>query len=481
MTDNLFMASVNEAIQVSLREGKTLLIYLSDESSDSQQFGLQYITSNDHLRSKLNQFVLLKLIQGSQEYIFFNQVFHDLKLPSVYAIRNGAIVDCIYDETNDLTLESFNERVDRLLAPQLSPLLTGSPLPAATPQQSPNHSESTPQSETSLLEHPTATHTKKTHTLKEESAEIAALKYREQQTKLQRQAREERERILKLLALDKEERAKENLKRRLSKEQLETPEPKSIKPLHENIKYHEHDNDPEYTIQLKLFNGYALKKNFASNSTLSAVREFINENYPEYQSTPYYFFKPIDRITYSDMDELNKDLKELKLNRSLLIIKPSDHYGSSSLDLKKNGFQSLTNQTSSLGWFKSVIGSIFAPARPLVAVQGSTVPEDVVEPVSLVEADQSQYSTPVVRSASSSRASTPRPAISLSDSTNNFSLSVNTSALKSDDHKKDDRVVYNGNQLDLEDDKKKIVNKNKNNNGGGNFTTIGDDTSDSLN
>ncbi|ODV98061.1 hypothetical protein PACTADRAFT_185557 [Pachysolen tannophilus NRRL Y-2460] len=506
--DDLFMTSVNGAIQLSLAQDKPLLIFLTNQTSkQSKDFYLKFISNNKkQLLSFRNSIIFLKLIESTREFGFFKEIFTKLIIPSVYIIKNGSILDIISDFK--LTIQDFNKKIEKIISNN-------------------NNNNGLSSNSNSKASSSKKSHTKKYSSLKEESAETAAKIYRENLAKQQRLEKEEKARILKLLEFDKEERRKKRAaERRFSsnsmdesspvreefhRDSTESPSSPSAaaastaagEPVfpRENLHGNTHDNDAEYLIQLKLFNGHSLKQNFPSNVTLSQIRAFINENYPEYQQTPYHFFMPIYRINYSDNDELNKSLKELKLNRAVLIIKPSDHFSTSSHQGYQADPNDLSNQQSSLGWISSsfggLIGGIFGRgkagphnqritnlnannnnnnnnndndnndnlnideivaaasggnnsnsnsnshsgrsdslASSIVTNHGTNdITFDPYENGNNIVSDQSQYSTPTNRrSRESTRASTPRPTLNLTSSTNNFSLTNSSQVNIGDPH-----------------------------------------------
>lgn len=76
-------------------------------------------------------------------------------------------------------------------------------------------------------------------------------------------------------------------------------------------------------IQLKLLDGSTIRHKFEPKDKLHTVRSFILESNPEYNNYHFYFFKPIERITLCEGDEL-KSVEDLDLNMSTLIVKLVD-------------------------------------------------------------------------------------------------------------------------------------------------------------
>ncbi|GMG27464.1 unnamed protein product [Ambrosiozyma monospora] len=195
--------------------------------------------------------------------------------------------------------------------------------------------------------------------LKEQAAEVAAQKHRENLIKQKRLDRLERERILKLLQADREERKRHKIaeKEENSEKVLDLG---PVRPVHDNLHNKRLEESEEYTLQVKLFDGKSFRAKFKKTDTLFAVREYVLEHYTEYQQLPFYFFKTIDRITLSDADE-DKTLKALKLNRTTLIMKPIDPYAKKANSDKDNEASNTaagqTDATSSFSWLKNTVSS----------------------------------------------------------------------------------------------------------------------------
>lgn len=179
--------------------------------------------------------------------------------------------------------------------------------------------------------------------LKEESAEVAALKYKENLLKQQKQAKLDRERILNLLNLDRKEQKNKEKEKNLGKKNLSIDEIH----VHENLHNSKIQNSSTYTIQLKLLDGSTIRHNFKSTDKLLNVRNYVLEAYPDYNSFPFYFFKNIDRITFGEADE-NKTLLLLDLNRSTLILKPVEPEESQNVSVAADN-----HNASTFGWLKN--------------------------------------------------------------------------------------------------------------------------------
>ncbi|KAI0465239.1 hypothetical protein LJB42_000464 [Komagataella kurtzmanii] len=447
MTESLFQHEVGPAIQAAIEQQKFLLIYSTTDGED--KWGDELILNNpkfpDLVKGKA---ITFKLVQGSRDFDNFKQVFPGVTVPSVIVINAGQVVDLLQ---GPLTRDEFNNRITKILSTQVK--TSSNPLPKKEKE-----------SESSL---------------RKDSRYLAAEIYKKEQRKRRQQEKEERERILELVRLDQRER-----KRR----QSSSSNDKDIvsEPLVENV-HSTHDNDEMYIIQLRLFDGTAIRHAFNSRDTLENVRHFITESYPEYQQKTYYFYKPLQRITFSDTDEF-KSLFDLKLNRASLILKPREFYGTGN-----NTDSSFTPAGSSIfGRIQGFIGSVMGHNQTTASsTQESTKEEsseDHVEDEEFMSCNGSMKSpqhSPLLRSEGNAPflSHANQSSLNLNSSASNFSVTephrteealsrpesrnsnsmlssrINSSTrIRTLNHQGEDpdkRQVFNGNNLDLVDDKNK--------------------------
>lgn len=129
-------------------------------------------------------------------------------------------------------------------------------------------------------------------------------------------------------------------------------------------------------IQLKLLDGSTIRQKFEPNDKLHIVRSFILQSNPEYNNYHFYFFKPIERITLSDGDEL-RSVEDLDLNMSTLIIKLIDPQDAS------NPIEITSSSGSPFKWMKSTWESLWASENPQTStLRGEGIPS-IVNPDSL--------------------------------------------------------------------------------------------------
>ena len=85
--DKVFMVSVQEAVQKSLKNNQALFVFLSRDDETSRTFAKDLLQtkvgdSGQSISEKVQkEFVGLKLIEDTTEYGYFRQIFHDLVVP----------------------------------------------------------------------------------------------------------------------------------------------------------------------------------------------------------------------------------------------------------------------------------------------------------------------------------------------------------------------------------------------------------------
>ncbi|ODV77387.1 uncharacterized protein CANTADRAFT_37748, partial [Suhomyces tanzawaensis NRRL Y-17324] len=326
--DRIFGTSVNQAVQQSISENRPLFVYLSRDDAASASFVHLWLGDNKlTVQQALARFVLLKLVHGTTEFGYFEQIFPNLVLPSFYVVEQGRLL-CVLKDAG--TPEELVARI----SPYGPSAGVGSgnagehtSPSSATPEYSPNAALSgpgrspepvtpSPQPEQSQFDHEQASRIRK-HKL-----DVAT----------QRQIQEqEKKRLRELLKADQRER--EARSREESAKFASTKPPVSVSPTPPQP-------SNTCTLSIKLFNGSSLKQTFESSKTLNDVRRWLDtesgvevvpkpgsmasfapSSYPP--PTHYVFHCPvIPRTTYTDEDEF-KSLSELKLSpRSALILKP---------------------------------------------------------------------------------------------------------------------------------------------------------------
>ena len=334
--DKIFMVSVQDAVQKSLKNNQALFVFLSRDDETSRTFskGLLETKAGDNgqiICEKLQkELVCLKLIEDTTEYEYFRQIFHDLVVPSFYVVDKGRLLDVI---TQECTPEGFVERITKICE-RLGPERAES---SVEEEQTGAHTNSGSHEPIAVLgrqEQDASVPLSQVHgnSIGMEHDQNV-VRHKRQIEMLKREEHEEKKRIRALLEADKRER---HLR------QMKASQKTVNDPLTEN-KTHK-SNTSKYdmcSLSIKLFDGNSLKHDFKASQTLNDVRSWLdnetdhliipnnNASLPSFatasypQPTHYVFHHPVlPRITYSDDDEFKK-LSDLDLcPRSVLILKP---------------------------------------------------------------------------------------------------------------------------------------------------------------
>ena len=292
MISNLFLESVENAVAESLKNNKTLVVYNNESTDDSDQWLNQWFHANDENVSLLqNAAVWLKLTKGSTQFQYFEQIFPNVVVPSVYLVFNGKINAILHGEPNDTLWDK--------LIQSLHVNLNTKP-ESKEEQKKPQPKQTSDRQESS-------------ETFREQVQETTQQVYHEEVLKERKAEREERDRILKLLEADKEERkAAQSHAIATEVEQME---------VRDNIKDPKRLHTENCVLQIKLTNSETLTRSFKSNDMLNEVRTWVDVNRTD-GDHPYVFHRSIPRMTFSESDEM-KTLEQLELTpRSALILQP---------------------------------------------------------------------------------------------------------------------------------------------------------------
>ncbi|GMM48054.1 Ubx7 protein [Pichia kluyveri] len=477
------------AIQASLTLKKPLMLYIETEvetenSNDSVNEWIDMIltnnefVSNDTKKIILTHFLRLKITKNSQDFnnlVSIIPAFHNILTPCILFIFAGQVIDHIPQDLDPKDVDTkINDLIKKLSSSNL--INTSNNVNNDTSDLTPsipNTDQSTNQSDISnnntnnvTIPTPIPTNNRvpkkvstksEFKTLKEEAAEFAAQKYRENLIKQQNQAKKDRERILQLMEQDRRELENRKL------EKIVSPNLDNDTKIHENLHNAKIQNSEIYTIQIKLFDGTTIRHQFKSNTKLLNVREYILKEYPDYNITPFYFFKNIDRTTLGEADE-NKPLTYLNLNMCTLILKPLEHDETFKVSVAHNN--------GTFNWLKKKINSYWWPKEEIHQIDTNhSNRNDTVESDSDCD---TAYHTPILSSTPSS--SSIRPIVSsfnlygsqgLISSTTNSSDHINTVDAENDESKDklaestntdhntytvkdvDDVPIHNGNSISL--------------------------------
>ena len=292
MVSTIFQESVEEAVAQSLKANKVLAVYIN--SGNDEWLNKWFRLSDNNQKVLTDVAVWLQLLKGSPQCDYFEQIFPDVVVPSVYLVVNGQIKSVIQGEPSVWLWKQLTEALEITMSVDQAPETVAT--------------DSQPQSEITIKK-------PKNETFKEQVQETSQQVYHDEVVKERKAEVEERKRILKLLEADKEERrAMETRESQMSTEPVE---------VHDNIKNRSILHTENCTLQIRLTNSETLTRKFKSTDTLNEVRTWVDVNRTD-GDHPYAFHRNIPRMTFSESDEM-KTLETLDLTpRSALTLQPLD-------------------------------------------------------------------------------------------------------------------------------------------------------------
>lgn len=314
---------VQPAVHESLKTGKPLFVFLSEEGEQSTTFVDRLLPLEGDILDKVEAcFIAVKLIENTVDYGFFQQIFPDISTPSFYIVSQGQVLDIIQKDTS---LEEFKTRMAKytpqgqgqLQANQQSNVSTNINNSSRNTLENSNSSNrdllrKSTDSEPQLKRQQGSSHEEN---VRKRQAEVKALKKQQQQ---------EKDRLRALINADKKERLSQQ-------KELEKIVDQEVKP--KPIPANSFKN---CSLAIKLFDGSSIVHDFSADQTLNDVRSWLEtqiEIIPDVSSLPsfashtgpnhYVFHRPtIPRATFTNEQEFIK-LSELDLcPRSALILKP---------------------------------------------------------------------------------------------------------------------------------------------------------------
>lgn len=292
MVSTIFQESVEEAVAQSLKANKVLAVYIN--SGNDEWLNKWFRLSDNNQKVLTDVAVWLQLLKGSPQCDYFEQIFPDVVVPSVYLVVNGQIKSVIQGEPSVWLWKQLTEALEITMSVDQAPDTVAT--------------DSQPQSEITIKK-------PKNETFKEQVQETSQQVYHDEVVKERKAEVKERKRILKLLEADKEERrAMETRESQMSTEPVE---------VHDNIKNRSILHTENCTLQIRLTNSETLTRKFKSTDTLNEVRTWVDVNRTD-GDHPYAFHRNIPRMTFSESDEM-KTLETLDLTpRSALTLQPLD-------------------------------------------------------------------------------------------------------------------------------------------------------------
>ncbi|KAK4151908.1 UBX domain-containing protein 4 [Chaetomidium leptoderma] len=361
-----FQGSLQEGIAAALQQGKSVVCFVTDGETESQQWEDEFF-AEEQIRLLLQaQAVPLRLEAGSQEEGFLAQLYPIPKKPTVVIIKNAELKEYI---ASGVSRDEFMRRMELALAgaqpvpsqalpPQSVPR---QPEPMATPAASTNqlsHAEESSASSSGQATPPSPAGSRVQSLLAERASVLAATKKRDEDEakrqraekgkakaeaeasglkkpddqskhiaavkKKQRDAREERERILKAIDDDKAARKAQKAEAEAARKAAaasEKSDSASVAPASHVLPPSTGRLSEHCAIQVRLFDGSTIRKRFSSNETLKDVRNWVNETRDGGKVA--YVFKvlltPLPSRTI-DVTEEDKSLQALELAPSSTLI-----------------------------------------------------------------------------------------------------------------------------------------------------------------
>ncbi|KAK9372936.1 uncharacterized protein V1513DRAFT_480867 [Lipomyces chichibuensis] len=400
-SDSIFETSVETAVGRSVQQRIPLAVFISDDSTESQTWMSDLLGTEEIERTIRQYSVPLRLVNGSTEAGYFAQIFPIVSVPSLYIVSNGVMVDYI---AGSIDSSSFTERIQKALIPTSTLSADMSSSQSTFPATSRSDADSVapelnlvsdfegsssvatqPVGVNPDIESPSTASTVRLSAeeqLKERKAHIenklkadkekkkqtlpikhiesgpTANKYQEQLRRKRLQETEERQRILKLLQDDREERKSRSHRddsTTASRPSLSTsPDPESR--AHKRAPSADTDHHNVSALAIRLFDGSSMKNRFPLNATLGDVRQWIDANRTD-GDAPYSILSQFPHKVFSASDEI-ETLVTLQLHPSAtLILKPVSNYSSAytpktSIGHVQSGLQSgITWAWGALGTF----------------------------------------------------------------------------------------------------------------------------------
>ncbi|KAI9716089.1 MAG: hypothetical protein M1812_005516 [Candelaria pacifica] len=454
-----------------------------DATDKSRIWEEKYLKHPRIAQSLQDKAILLRIEADSQGASFLSAFCPIDKAPVVAVINNGQLLETLNAETTRDELLSrleavLGERSTRIVSSESSsqssqeqyneseiPPIDEPSVPRAEPPQAPSHADTSTAVQDLLSDRrirleaerkqreaaEKAERIAKAKTRREEAEAEAAQSasgslekkepsYAEQQRKRQRDARQERERILRLVENDKVERKeKEERRKALAREDangdpITIGSSRVLQPQSSNsMEDGPLSGSNQCAIQVRLPDGSTIKRRFPVNSTLrTGVRHWV-DNMKIDGDTPYTFKQiliplPNRSITISEEEE---SLQTLGLAPSAtLVMIPVQEY----TDAYGNTGQGLLSRGASVGYgiLSTGVGIVTGALRPLLGAVGQVAPTQ-----------ESEVTTNLLPGQ--------LPLRETRDDAHRRRLSdINFRTLRDQQDSQENRELYNGNQLNFE-------------------------------
>lgn len=382
-----FAGTLQEGISTALQQSKLVACFVTDDQEESNKWETEYLKDESIASSLEKEAVVLRLTAGSEEAGYLAAIFPLPKIPALVIIKNGALKEYVSAGTEK---DEFLKRVAAAFAgeqqQQQQPVAQGSQLggigagvspivqtdtsaPAAAVADEP----ATVTSASSSAEHVSHEGERRRQAARQERERIekekaqrrkekgkmpadgggegdpakakqsdSVKKASQQLAEKQRQAREDRARVLKRIADDKAERkAKEEMRKQEREAERAAAFSSSeinINPAASNAQdtsaaapsssvQRRHD---QCAIQVRLFDGSTIRTRLSAKATIrNDIRPWIDENRTDGKD-PYTFkviLTPLPNRAIDHATEEDKTLQDLGLTpSSTLVLTPVDRY-----------------------------------------------------------------------------------------------------------------------------------------------------------
>ncbi|KAH7333451.1 hypothetical protein BKA65DRAFT_527598 [Rhexocercosporidium sp. MPI-PUGE-AT-0058] len=426
-----YEGDLQSGIGKAMQEAKLVGCFVTDDGEESQLWECDFLQEESVKELLAEQTVLLRLVAGSQEAGYLAAIYPLPKTPTFVLIKNGELKEYI---ASGVTKEDFLKRLGAAL-PSRVPASPSNPStssstsantpasmepsdPVAAPSSSSSSSNQTAQNarieqqtasiaatlaersrrlEAQKRSQDAAEKAKKAADAKarKEAAEagnpraVGEQKYAQQQAQRQKEAREERARILKRVEDDKAERREKEAARKAEAKAMLEGEKEAKKAIGESsasaLPVRGGANAKECALQVRLFDGSTIRSRFPSQgSLLKDVRPWVDEK--QEGDAPYTFKQVLSPLPNKniEMSEEERSLAALGLTPSAtLILVPVSGY-TSAYENNSGGLVSRAASggyaliSSSVGMVTGALGSFLggsaAPAAAAQAPPGPPVP-----------------------------------------------------------------------------------------------------------
>lgn len=358
-----FTGTLQEGISKALQESKLVVCFVTDEEEESRTWENEFLADEAVAPLVEKDAVSLRLSAGSQEAGYLAAIFPLPKNPTLVIIKNGELKEYISAGTSK---DEFVRRVSGAFHAQAAGATTATTGTPSSESQTPGEKTPASSGTPSSLEQQgqssvaAATHEvevrrqaarkerealEKRRREKEEQEQQAQdpvkakqndakKKAAQQLAERQRQAREDRARVLKRIEDDRAERkareennraAREMERRAAAGEDVEEVTAAAGEPAPTGMSRRQHD---QCALQARLFDGSTIRTRLPAKATLSRdVRKWVDETRTD-GSQPYSFkviLTPLPNRSIDPATEEDQTLEELGLTpSSTLVLAPVD-------------------------------------------------------------------------------------------------------------------------------------------------------------